>query len=164
MKSKTIYIFIFIICFSFLKGQTIAITEYNGIVFEKGENNEAKENYALLCSDYIKSNYPRKSLPLIYLVISNDSLQYELAYDNLQGNSLDNKTYGRKGKYYEPGIRIKVPDSPNQSQAILDLLNYGIKNLSELKKIRKKAMKLDYYDRPDNLSLPKEEISKILGD
>jgi len=163
MKSKTICILIFIVLFSFSKGQVIAITEYNGVVFEKDEFNDIKENYALLCSNYIKDNYLRKNLPIIYLVINDDSIQYELAYDNLSGNSLDNKVYGRKGNFYEPGIRIKVPNSSDQSKELLKLLDYGVKHLSELKKIRRKALKLDYYDRPNSLSVSNEILSKILN-
>lgn len=145
-----------------LRGQSNAIVEYNGIVFEKGVNDKLKEEYAFLCSEYIKSNYSKKKLPLIYIVVDNQSTNYELAYDNLTGNSLDNKLYERKGKFYKPGIRIKVPVSPNQSDAILKLLDYGILHLCDLKKNWRKVSKLDYYDRPESLSLNEEKIKEIL--
>ena len=62
MKNKTVYISIFIIFFSVLRGQVPVITEYNGIVFEKGEYNDTKESYTILCSDYIKDNYSQKKI------------------------------------------------------------------------------------------------------
>lgn len=123
--------------------------------------------YSKLCNLYIKRYYPRKKLPLVYLIpVRSDCIKYELSYDNRMGNSIDNKAnkeYVLKDKYARPGIRIRFYSKEDKSNDILRLLEYGITHLRELKRLRKSFMNLEYYDQPDNLSISHEKIEAILG-
>ena len=90
-----------------------------------------KRAYAELCNNYINRYYNGKKLPLIYLIVSTktNSILYELAFDNLNGNSLKNKLYGRKGKYDIPGIRIVLNSNGVQKEAFLKTLYRAYKTL-----------------------------------
>lgn len=123
-----------------------------------------KEKCTSLCLGYLDTYYSKNKLPNIYLAISSkeDLTKYELAYDNLHGNSLENKLYKRRCNYDMPGIRIVIYSKELKELTVLKLLDYGINNLPRLKRIRRNALKIDYYDQPNNLSLSKNEIDSVL--
>ena len=116
--------------------------------------------YSKSLNTFIKEMHGKRNLPLIYISIGENTV---LSFDNLNGNSLDNKAYDRNGKYDKPGIRIVISNtSQTPERNMLKLLDYGIENLSELKKERKKALKLEYYDQPDQLNLKEEKLQNLL--
>jgi len=78
----------------------------------------------------------------------------------LYGNSLQK---GKQGKYSKPGIRISVNTKESHSDWILKLLEYAINNLNDIKNIRNEAIKLDYYDQPEDLSLKREILDSIVN-
>jgi len=45
---------------------------------------------------------------------------------------------------------------------ILKLLEYGVMHLKQLKALRAKEIKLDYYDRPKNITVKEKCIKQIL--
>lgn len=108
-----------------------------------------KEKCTSLCIKYLDAYYSKNKLPNIYLAISSKEnlTKYELAYDNLHGNSLENKLYKRRYKYDMPGIRIVIYSKELSEMIVLKLLDYGINNLSKLKRIRRDALKIDYYNQ-----------------
>lgn len=169
MAAKKILIasLIFIICCVRANGQVTFVKQIGCVAFNGSSvdrDSLRKENYALLVNEHIQKNYSKKKLPLIYLVVcSMDSMHFQLAYDNLNGNSLDNKTYDRKGKYDTPGLRIKICSQELHKEELLKLLDYGIVNLKELKKMRNDALSKDHYDQPETLSLSRERILEIIN-
>jgi hypothetical protein len=169
MKKNNIYILSILLLLS-LSGnaQLVFVKQIGSVAFRSNtidKDSLRKTSYATLCNSYINKYYPKNKLPLVYLVVNpnNDSLLYELAFDNLNGNSLSNKLYNRKSKYDIPGIRIVICSSNMQSEICLKLLDYAINNLSTLKSIRKQALKKDYYDQPNTLSLNRVIIDSIIN-
>jgi hypothetical protein len=121
-----------------------------------------KKRFAETCEVYRESYYGTKKLPLTYLVISStisDTSVYELAFDNLRGNSITNSEYDRHKTYDAPGIRIKILAKDPKEEELLQLFDYAINHLNELKKIRKNGIK---NSLPDTLSLSSERINYIL--
>lgn len=177
-RSKIVFISILLqlISILYIKGQIKSYTEQLGGIFNEQIGNVVfgsslwdrdlpiKKKCAKLCLGYIAKYYPKKKLPNICLAISSreDSAEYKLAYDNLDGNSIDNEFYERKQREDEPGIRIVIYSKELSEIEVLKLLDYGINNLTRLKKIRRDALKQDDYHRPDNLSLSREEIDSVL--
>jgi len=148
----------------------VSFVKQIGRVALNGSNTDAdsllKRSYAMLINGHIKNHYSKKRLPLIYLAIrsvEDPSMPFELAYDNLNGNSLENKTYHRRGKYDAPGIRIKIYTKGLRKDEVLKLLEYGVDNLKELKKIRSEALRKEHYDQPETLSLSREKIMEIIN-
>jgi hypothetical protein len=146
----------------------VVVTQIGQVVFQGPSTTtegETKKLYADLCNSYIRKYYPNKKLPLIYLDIKTgiDDSIYELAYDNLNQNSLDNKTYERKDKYSIPGILIKLHSQTKEPEKLLKLLEYGIGHMAELRKIRNQALKLHYRNQPDSLSLNQEQLHSIIN-
>jgi len=162
----TITIFSFL---SFAKSQAQTIKQLDSIVYGDyggSEFSAMKERYAKICADYIQKYYAAKAIPLVYLDIRvsqayiNDTMEF--AYDNFYGNVLDNDTYDRSGKYYQPGVRIKLRMKKDSPESLLKLLDYAINNLDVLKERNTKVSKLDYYDRPKSPVLPKKKVARIL--
>ncbi len=164
MKPELKYYFFFLLFPFFVNGQSPIIVENTGIVYAKDNSmtDALKEKYSLICKKHIQNFYPEGDLPLVYIIINTNRSDYELAYDNLSGDSVNNDDIDRYSKYYLPGIRITVPFKESNKDALIKLLDYGVNNLSELKKIREEAMRLKYYDRPDNLSISEAKIKSIL--
>ena len=173
-KSMTKRIFIAALLFVFFSsiksnGQIFFVKQIGHVVFNSSSvdsDSSWKIIYTTLINEYIQKHYQKKKLPLIYLTVysvNNTLMFYELAYDNLNGNSLENEIYDRKGKYDAPGIRIKICSQELQKEELLKLLNYGINNLKELKKIRNEALKKSQYDQPNTLSLSQEKILEIIN-
>ena len=153
----------------FSKLQAQSIKQLDSIVYEDNEGSEfsaMKERYAKICSDYIQKYYPTKVIPLVYLdarvsqAYINDTT--ELAYDNFYSNALDNDTYDRSGKYYQPGIKIRLRMKKDAPEVLLKLLDYGINNVDLLERRKEKIAKLNYYDRPKSPILPEKKINRIL--
>ncbi len=150
-----------------LQAQTIK--QLDSIVYGDYEGSNfstMKEKDAKICADYIRKYYVEKVIPLVYLDVQ-VSQSYiddttELAYDNFYSNALDNDTYDRSGKYYQPGVRIKLRMKKDSPESLLKLLDYAINNLDVLKERNAKVSKLDYYDRPKSPVLPKKKINWIL--
>ncbi len=131
--------------------------------FEKSRDELKKKKSAVACSEYITSKRFDTSL-LVYLIYDSDSDGYQLSFDNLYGNSIDNSVYDRKGIYYQPGIRIVIP--MNRIECVRDiykLIDYGYNNLDELVKIRNKAIEYNDKGQIVPLYLGKEKIDKIVG-
>jgi hypothetical protein len=102
IKKRILYLLLF--CLSGIKAQAQSLTtQVDSIVF----SGKVEEREAILCAKYIQKYYHDTSLPLIYLNIryrdkfKKDTI--ELANDNLYGDALDNDTYDRNSKYYQPG-------------------------------------------------------------
>jgi hypothetical protein len=141
----------------YLLAQGVFSRQIGRVVFSGStidSDSSLKTRYAKLCNAYMDKWYQNKKQPLVYLVLSNRAQPslYQLAFDNLDGNSLKTKLYGRKGKYDLPGIRIMIYSNNRQADILLKMLDYAVNNLSELKAVRNRALRKDYYDQPDNLS------------
>jgi len=158
-------------CLMFVKGygQSVytRITQQGNVVFSSGVDTSlvpVKERMAQLCNRHICKHYPKKKLPLIYLSIVRDStvkdVGYQLSYDNLYGNSLDDNA-SKKGKYYRPGLKIEASGTNFEEESLLKILEYGINNLSELKSIRNQAIK-DDAGTNKALKLSPDKINEIL--
>ncbi len=148
--------------------QVIFIKQIGQVVFNGSSIDSdtlVKMEYAALINEHIQKKYSKKKIPFIYLSVRSvdDPVPFELAYDNLNGNSLENKTYDREGKYDTPGLRIKIYSRETRKEELLALLDYGLTNLKELKKIRNAALKKEYYDQPETLSLSQERIREIIS-
>lgn len=162
------FLLFFLTILSNLNAQTTFTKQLGYIVygdFDSSVHKSEKEQVAKKMNDYILKTYSKRNkIPLVYLVVSYgfDTTDYELSYDNFYGNSVDNATYERKGKYFQPGIRIKVYSSGINLEEVLKLLDYGINHIGELKSIRAKALEQDHYDRPATLSISKQKIKSIL--
>ncbi len=169
MKRNSIFIaFLILLSSERVRGQNF-FAENAGIVYSSSINDKdslIKQKYMMICKEYIENNYRQRNIPLIYIVAGKvpDSVSsFELAYDNYMGTSVQNTDYGRNKRYDKPGIRIKAYSDRDESENFLKLLDYGIKNLKTLKRIRKSIVKKKYYDRPDTLSLSDEKIKEILN-
>lgn len=154
----------------FIAKAQIFTVQIGHVVFNsdaKDTDSSIEKEYSILCDRYVKKYYANRKIPLIYLEVGakKDTIVYGLAYDNLRGNSTLNKDYGWKGKYYQyyqPGIRITLYSKKDDPEDLLKFLDYGINHLRELKKIRHRALKMDYYDQPHNLSIDSQEINQII--
>ncbi len=162
---------VFTISYNNSIGQSVYtnITEIGKVVFSKnGNSNTSKlqEQVAVLFNKYICEYYSRKKLPVIYLSIVNDntstSTRYELSYDNLYGNVLNNDNVTVKSKYHKAGINILVVN-PSDNTSMLKILEYGISNLSELKLLYDKARK-EGAETNAVLKVGPERIADILSD
>ena len=159
------------------------ITELNTVLFSNVEDtikvaymdvedtlkSRQLHDIAKMCSCYIQNFYPRIKLPEILLDMeqSKDTVYYQLGYDNIYGNSIDTSAdddirQPQTWDYTTLGIRIKSCSPQINKEIILKLLDYGINHVNELKALRKEAGKLDYYDRPDNITLKRRVIKRIL--
>jgi hypothetical protein len=146
------------------KAQALITYQIGKIVYKSSsidKDSSIKKSYAILCSKYVREHYRHKNLPLIFLVQGQQGI--EVSYDNLKGNSLTNKLYYRKSQYDLPGIRLKFNFKRMPIADVLRLLEFATNNLSKLKKIRHDALKLDYYDQPNTLSLSTRIIDSILN-
>jgi hypothetical protein len=149
--------------------QSIFTQQTGRVVFSSVSGNSLigiKEGAARLCNRYINKYYPKKKLPLIYLSIVNDSTTadtaYQLSYDNLYGNSLENEYTDRRGKYYKPGIRIRIVNASLDTVSLFKLLDYGINHLVELKALHAKAIK-EEISTNTSLALSPQKIKQILS-
>ncbi len=165
---KVIIVFLLLIGSSRnLLSQTIITTVGKVIFFDNKDSLKSKQLHeiAKLCDCYIQKFYSGVKLPNILLDVeqSKDTAYYQLGYDNIYGNSIDNDVYERKtNDYTNLGIRIKSCSADINEESILKLLDYGINHEQELKTIRLKEIKLDYYDRSKNITLKEKTISQIL--
>ncbi len=89
--------------------------------------------------------------------------RFELSYDNLKGNSIENQIYERNRKYDKPGLRIKITSDRYHPLEFLKLLEYGIINNKKLKRARNCIKSTDLYSKPDSVFLSQEEINNILS-
>lgn len=124
-----------------------------------------KKRYAILCDSYIKEFYSEKKLHFLYLIINKDqhSSINELSYDDLSGYSSEYEYYGVNKKYNNPGLRIGIHSAQDEPENILKLLDYGLNNLRELKKRRKRLLKSAKRSQLENLSLSQGEINRIIA-
>jgi hypothetical protein len=90
-----------------------------------------------------------------------DSSSYKLSYDKFQGDSWENAEKNRPVKGF--GIRIRLSQETNRAEAVLKLLDYSFRNLSELKKAKKDFYSLSYYDQPDDLTIDSIKLSMIIS-
>ena len=117
------------------------------------------------CNCFIKKNYPGIKTLSVLLDIEDcsDTTYYQLGYDNIYGNSVYNDIYKPKTYDFQNlGIRIKACSKTVKLENVLKLLDHGLRNVEALKKMRTKAMGLDYYDRPKNITLKAATINGIL--
>lgn len=164
---KTIVILILFGIFKNSFSQTVISTRGKIVFFDDKDTSKSRQlhDIAKLCSSYIQKFYPKVTLPnvLLDIELSKDTSYSQLGYDNIYGNSIENDIYERKTKdYTNLGIRIKSCMPTINKEDILKLLDYGIKHAQELKNLRTKATKLDYYDRPKTSTLPSNQINAIL--
>ncbi|HLN52949.1 MAG TPA: hypothetical protein VK212_04520 [Lentimicrobium sp.] len=166
--------YFFLVCFAQITlishSQSSCITQNGKIVYECGYSNidsSLKSNYAVLGNNYIQHYYKNKKTPPIYLCLStkaNDTLiRYEISYDNLKGNSIENHIYERNRNYDKPGIRIQITSDKYHPLEFLKLLEYGIINSKKLRRVRNRIKSTDLYSRPDSVSLSQEEIKNLLS-
>ncbi|MFD2523345.1 hypothetical protein [Emticicia soli] len=123
-----------------------------------------KKHYAILCNKYIQKYYHNHQLPLIYLIISTsqiNTLEYELAYDNLSGYPSKYKYYGSDKEFNKSGIRIVVYSNTDKSENLLKILEYGINNLVELRR-QSKTLMMKHDNTINNLALNQDKIISIL--
>jgi hypothetical protein len=122
---------------------------------------------SFLCNSYINKYYINKKLPLIYLVYKNpeDSLKYQLSYDNLMGKAFGGNYKNPIAKYYKLGIRITIYNSEISTEDIIKLLDYGINHLGKLKRIRRKALRREDNDPdPEDLQISQQKINLIISE
>jgi hypothetical protein len=102
-------------------------------------------------------------LVLLDIQVTKDTSYWQLGYDNLYSNSVDRDT-SRHNTYGHAilGVRIKSCQSTIDPEGILKLFDYGLDHEDELKDLWSKAQKLDYFERPKGVSLPGNQISRIL--
>jgi hypothetical protein len=150
--------------------QSPCIIKNGKIVYECGhsfDDSTFKANYAELGNNFIRFSQRLNKSYLIYLCLdgnSSDTIpRFELAYDNLKGNSVENNLYKRNRKFDKPGIRIKIYSNKYHPTEFLRLLGYGLTNVKKLRKMRKDVMSLDLNFNPESISLTQEEIKIILS-
>lgn len=122
---------------------------YSGIV--AGETQYQNQAIAFLCNEFIKTYYPSCKEKIFLELGFSDKDVYKLSYDKFQGEMWENAEHNRPAKGY--GIRIIMSQSYNRTESVLRLLEYGINNLAILKQASKDYYALDYYDRPDELTI-----------
>jgi len=124
-----------------------------------------RESIAKDVNQYIKDYCSNCDLPYILLDIglSEDSTQYQLGYDNIYGSSVYNDIYRPEAwDYTTLGIRINVYNKGTtiDRNAVIILLDYALRHTSELMAMRTDAIKKDFYDRPNNITLEYPELKK----
>jgi hypothetical protein len=137
------------------------------IFFDSPDSSMSKtlHRIATICNQYIKNYYFDERVPLVLLDIqvTKDTSYWQLGYDNLYSNSVVKdssqvKTYG----HTILGVRIRSCQSTIDPEGILKLFDYGIDHEDELMALWTKAQTLDYFERPNGVSLPRNQISRIL--
>lgn len=165
MRFLTLCVFLVVFGAKHAIGQDITV-RLGHVVYttiKEDQDSVTKKKYAELCEEFCARYYSTKRLPFVYLVISStgsDTSLFELAFDNLRGNSLSNREYGRNKIYDVPGIRIKICTRERKEEEVLKLLDYAINHLMDLKNIRKRAVK---KDEDASLSLGHDKIMSILN-
>lgn len=165
MRFLTLCVFLIVFSANDTIGQDITV-RFGHVVYttiREDQDSITKKRYAELCEAFCLRYYNMKRLPFIYLVMSSagsDTSLFELAFDNLRGNSLSNQEYGRLKIYDAPGIRIKIFTRERKEEELLKLLDYAINHLMDLKNIRKKALEKEEHT---SLSLDHDKIVSIIN-
>jgi hypothetical protein len=131
---------------------------YTGIV--AGETQYQNQAIAYLCNEFMKSNYPQNKEKVFLELGFSDNPSFKLSYDKFQGTMWDNAEKNRPAKGL--GIRIRLSQRLDRAESVLKLLDYGLQNLSELKKSSKDFYSLSYYDQPDELTVDSLILSNVL--
>jgi hypothetical protein len=164
MRNNIIILFISIICID-TNGSTYGVmignidnVYYSGFV--AGETQYQNQAIAYLCNEFIKSNYPSFKEKVFLELGFKDNNSCKLSYDKFQGEMWENGEHNRPTK--GNGIRIQFSQSNNRAESVLKLLDFGINNLKSLKKSRKVYYSLDYYDRPNDLTVDTISLKQLL--
>lgn len=144
------------------------ITRINNIVYiESSASQQAQQQkLAMLCNQYVQQHYTKGEAPLVLLDIQQSTASpcYQLGYDNIYGTSINNEIYKpQTSDHTNLGIRIKICDKAISEQTVLKLLQYGLEHLYKLKQDRENMLKLDFYDRADNITVNKKTINRIIN-
>src|SRR5690349_14937951 len=110
-----------------VKSQDVIIRQISKVsIFFKGDSKDDKYREFLLikCNAFISQYFSKNKTP-VYIILksSSDTSSFNIFYDNIYGNSLDedNKKRSKWNRYYQPGIRIV---SNKDIQSILKLTEY----------------------------------------
>ena len=141
---KIIIILMLSVSFNTSFAQTVITTVGGVVFFDDPDSSRSKtlHEIAVICNEYIQQCHLGASLPLVFLdlELARDTSYWQLGYDNIYGNSIDNDIYERKTKdYTDLGIRIKSCDRTIKRENVLKLLDYGVNHVKELKALRTKA-------------------------
>jgi hypothetical protein len=165
-----IFLVIFVQISLFSHSQSSCIIQSGKIVYECGHSDEdsiIRSNYAAFGNMYMQKYFQNNKVKLIYLCLNMNTLdtipRFELSFDNLRGNSMENQLYERNRKFDKPGVRIKITSNRYHPLEFLKLLEYGIINIKKLRKARNCTISTDLYSRPDSVYLSQEEIKRILS-
>lgn len=132
---------------------------YDGIV--AGETQYQNQAIAFLCNEYIAKYYPKSRVKVFLELGFGESFSYKISYDKFQGEQWENAEQNRPAKGF--GIRIRLSKNLNRAESVLKLLEYGLNNLADLRKASKRFFKMDYYDRPDELTVDSIALSEVIN-
>jgi hypothetical protein len=150
--------------FQLCKGQNIITSQGNVSYLETWDKTKHLqlaniEKIAVCLSE--KEN--KKTAIFLNIRIGKDTSYYHLGYDNIYGTSINADIYDwKRSDYKNLGVYIGVVDSIFNKEKIVALIEFGINHTNQLKRLRKKLIKLK-EDRPDAITLSKDEIAAIIN-
>jgi len=124
---------------------------------------------AWLCNCYMLKNYPKSTVPIkLDMELSQDTLYYQVGFDNLYGHSGFPDTTGQGQNptdkiYFDTGLRIKACDTVINKEYILKLLDYGLQHYEELKIIRAETLAMAPDARPRHCSIDEGSLQAVLA-
>ncbi len=131
---------------------------YSGL--SAGETQYQNQAIAYLCNKYLKKYFPSIKEKVFLELGFGDKSNYKLSFDKFQREMWNNEEDNRLAKGF--GIRIILSQNLNRAESVLKLLDYGLNNLSELKKSSDNYFKKAYYDRPHYLTVDSIMLSNVL--
>jgi hypothetical protein len=163
-KSFLLLCLLFSVCIQVLSNTYGVMTGCIGNVFYSGtatgETQYQNQAIAFLCSEYLKRHHADFDEKVFLELGFGEKVKAELSYDKFQGRSWDHAEQNRPAK--GNGVRLRLSSTFHRSEYVLKLLEYSVTHIDELKAQNTIYFKIDYYDRPNELTVDTTVLSGIL--
>jgi hypothetical protein len=166
MFKIAIVVFVVLIAFDLCEGQSIIITSQGNVSYmDSSDKNKHAQLANIEKVAFCLSRKEKKKIAVFLNIrIEKDTSYYNLGYDNIYGISIKADIYDwKRADYKNLGVYIGVADSVFNQEKIIALVEYGINHVKRLKQLRRRLIKIK-EDRPDSITLSKDEIIAIIND